>query len=147
MYKKFITSILFCIFSLSVFGNNISKSTKDTIQNEKKCLSENIKLKTDRIEKDRKFIFWRLPHRKITITDRVINTDGKIIVKKRTIHICSMDACDDIKFRRIKIIGNEIYIFKYNRDHYKTAIIKRYNSCGKYLGKKKWDEDKSFEDY
>ena len=57
-----------------------------------------------------------------------------------------MDACDTKKFCRIKIIENEIWIFQYNRN-LKKAVIKLYDSCGKYLSQKKWDDDKSFEDY
>lgn len=101
---KFITLILFSFFSLSIFSMNISKLSRDTIQNEKKCSNENIELITERVEKKRKFIFWKLRHKKIIITDRVITTDQKLIVRTRSIHICSLDACDTRKFRRIKII-------------------------------------------
>ena len=146
MQIKFITSILFSFFSLSIFSMNISKLSRDTIQNEKVCSSEKIELKTERVEKKRKFVFWKLPHNKIIITDRVITSDQKLIVKTRSFHICSLDACDTRKFRRIKIIKNEIWIFRYNR-HPEKAIIKRYDSCGKFLSKENWDEKKSFEDY
>lgn len=146
MQIKFITSILFSFFSLSIFSMNISKLSSDTIQNEKKYSSENIELKTKRVEKKRKFVFWKLPHKKIIINDRVITSDRKLIVKTRSIYICSPDACDTRKFRRIKIIKNEIWIFRYNSDPEK-AIIKRYDSCGNFLSKENWDENKSFEDY
>lgn len=143
---KFITLILFSFFSLSIFSMNMSKSSRDTIQNEKKCSNENIELKTERVEKKRKFVFWKLCHKKIIITDRVITTDQKLIVRTRSIHICSLDACDTRKFRRIKIIKNKIWIFQYNRDPEK-AIIKHYDSCGNFLSKENWDQKKSFEDY
>ena len=146
MQKKIKISILFSIFSISVFSMNMPKLINEKNQNTEKCSSENIELKTERIEKKRKFIFWRLPHKKIIITDRIINSNGKTIVKKISIHICSSDACDAIKFQRIKIIGKEIWIFTYNKA-YEKAIIKRYNSCGKYLAQESWDKDKSFEDY
>lgn len=146
MQIKFITSILFSFFSLSIFSMNISKLSRDTIQNEKICSSEKIELKTERVEKKRKIVFWKLPHNKIIITDQVITSDQKLIVKTRSIHICSLDACDTRKFRRIKIIKNEIWIFRYNTDPEK-AIIKRYDSCGKFLSTENWDEKKSFEDY
>lgn len=146
MQVKFITSILFSFFSLSIFSMNISKSSRDTIQNEDKYSCQKIDLKTERVEKKRKFVFWKLPHKKIIITDRVITTDRKLIVKTRSIHICSLDACDTRKFRRIKIIKNEIWIFRYNTDSEK-AIIKHYDSYGKFLSKENWDEKKTFEDY
>ena len=146
MQIKFITSILFSFISLSIFSMNISKLSRDTIQNEKICSSQKIELKTERVEKKRKFVFWKLPHNKIIITDRVITSDQKLIVKTRSIHICSLDACDTRKFRRIKIIKNKIWIFRYNTDPEK-AIIKRYDSCGKFLSKENWNEKKSFEDY
>lgn len=125
---------------------NKLKSTEDTIQKERKCSVKNLTLKTERIEKSRKFIFWKLPHKKIIIVDRIINSNGKIILKKSSVDICSSDACDEIKFRRIKIIDNEIWIFQHNRKPEK-AIIKRYDFCEKYLGEKIWDEQKSFNDY
>lgn len=146
MQIKFITSILFSFISLSIFSMNISKLSRDTIQNKKICSSQKIELKTERVEKKRKFVFWKLPHNKIIITDRVITSDQKLIVKTRSIHICSLDACDTRKFRRIKIIKNEIWIFRYNTDPEK-AIIKRYDSCGKFLSNENWNEKKSFEDY
>ncbi|CAA9200044.1 hypothetical protein FLA105534_02940 [Flavobacterium bizetiae] len=146
MQIKFILSILFIFFSLSIFNMNKSKSSRDTIQNEEKYSNESIQLKTERVEKKRKSLFWKLPHKKIIITDRVITTDRKLIVKTRSIHICSLDACDTRKFRRIKIIKNEIWIFRYNADPEK-AIIKRYDSYGKFLSTENWDQKKSFEDY
>lgn len=139
-------SILLSLFSLSIFSMNNSELSRDTTQNDKKCSSENIQLKTERVEKKRKFLFWKLLHKKIIITDQVVTTDRKLIVKTRSIHICSLDACDTRKFRRIKIIKNEIWMFQYNRDPEK-AIIKRYDSCGNFLSKENWDKKMSFEDY
>jgi len=124
---------------------NKLKSTDDTIRNEKKFSVKNLTLKSERIEKKRKFMFWKLPNKKIITTDKIINSNRKVILKKTSIQICSTDACDNIKFRRIKIVDNEIWIFHYNRNPEK-AIIKRYNFCKNYLGKNIWNE-KSFNDY
>ena len=146
MKTTFITLIVFSFFSLSVSSMNKLKSTEDTIQNEKKCSVKNLTLKTERIEKKRKFIFWRLPHKKIIDVDRLINTNGKVILKKTSIQICSSDACDNRKFRRIKIVNNEIWIFQYNRRDPEKAVIKRYDFCKKYLGEKIWDEEE-FNEY
>lgn len=145
MRTTFITSIVFSFFSLSVISMNKLKSKEDTIQNKRKCSAQNVILKTERIESNRKFIFWKLPHKKIITVDRIIDVNGKVILKKSSIQICSNDACDDRKFRKIKIIDNEIWIFQYNRNPEK-AIIKRYDFCRKYLGEKIWDE-KSFDEY
>lgn len=145
MRTTFITSIVFSFFSLSVISMNKLKSTQDSIQNAKKCSVENLTLKTERIEKKRKFIFWKLPHKKIINVDRIINANGKVILKKTSIQICSSDACGDRKFCRIKIVNNEIWIFQFNRDPEK-GIIKRYDFCEKYLGEKIWDEE-NFNDY
>jgi len=41
--------------------------------------------------------------------------EGKVILKKSSILVCSMDACDDLKFDRIKIRHNEIWVFQYKR--------------------------------
>lgn len=140
MRAIFITSIVFSFFSLSVISMNKMKSIDDTIQNGKRCSVKKLTLETERIEKKRKFIFWELPHKKITIVDRVVNTKGKVILKKTSIQICSRDACDDIKFCRIKIVDNEMWIFQYDRDPEK-GIIKRYDFCKKYLGEKIWDDE------
>lgn len=140
MRKTFIISIVFSSFSLSVNSMNKLNSTEDTIHNEKKCSVKNLTLKTERSEKNRKFIFWKLPHKKITTVDRIVNNNGKVILKKTSIQICSNDACDDRKLRRVKIVNNEIWIFQYDRDPEK-GIIKRYDFCENYLGEKVWDEE------
>lgn len=144
MRTIFIISIFFSFFSLSAISMNKLKSTDDTIRNEKKCSVKNLTLKSERIEKNRKFMFWKLPHKKIITNDKIINSNRKVILKKTSIQICSTDACDDIKFRRIKIVDKEIWVFHYNRNPEK-AIIKRYNFCKNYLGKNIWNE-KSFND-
>ncbi len=56
-----------------------------------------------------------------------------------------MDDCDYLKFDRIKIRHNEIWVFQYKRTPDK-ALIKIYDFCGKYIGKVNWDE-KSFDEY
>lgn len=145
MRTSFIALIGFSFFSLSLFSMNKLKSAEDTIQKERKCSVENLTLKTERTEKDRNFLFWRLPHKKVTIVDRIINADGKVILKKTSVLICSSCACDTRRFRRIKIVANEIWIFQYNKDPEK-AVIKRYDFCKKYLSKKIWDEG-DFNDY
>lgn len=145
MRITFITSIVFSFFSLSTISMDKLKSTEDTIRNEKKCSVKNLTLKSEKIEKNRKFMFWKLPHKKIITTDKIINSNRKVILKKTSIQFCSTDACDNIKFRRIKIVDNEIWIFHYNRNPEK-AIIRRYNFCKNYLGKNIWNE-KSFNDY
>jgi hypothetical protein len=104
---------------------------------ENKCSVTTVTLKTERIEKKRKFLFWKLPHKKIIHIDKVFDSNGKRILKKTSIAICSSDVCDNIKYRRVKIVNNEIWIFHYNRNLEK-AIIKHYDFCGKFLGQKAW---------
>ncbi len=58
------------------------------IQFKKESTFKKLILKTERIEKERKFIFWKLPHKKITIVDRIINMEGKVILKKSSILVC-----------------------------------------------------------
>lgn len=141
------TLILFSFISLhTANANELSNEDESVNFKTNKCSIKSAVLKSDRIVKDRKFIFWKLRHKKIIIIDRVINEKGHEILKKRSVHICSMDACDTKKFRRIRIIENEIWIFQYNRNPEK-GIIKRYDLCAKYLSQKEWDDDKSFEDY
>lgn len=145
MRTTFIAFLVFSLFSLSLSSMNKSKSIKDTIQNGRKCSVEKLIVKTERFEKDRKFLFWKLPHKKITLIDRIINTDGKVILKKSSILICSSDACDYRRFCRIKIVGNEIWIFQYNKDPEK-GVIKRYDFCKKYISTKIWDKESLIDD-
>ncbi len=102
------------------------------------CGIESVTLKTERIEKKRKFLFWTLRHKKVIVTDRIMDSNGNTVFEKKSVFICSMDACDDRKFRRIKIVNNEIWEFLHDKN-YENEFIKRYNYCGKYLGKKEWE--------
>ena len=145
MRTTFFKTIIFSLFSISLMSMNKLKSTENVDKSDLNCTVEIVMLKTERNEKNRKFLFWKLPHKKITIVDKVIDTNGKEIFKKSSTQICSNDACDDRKFRRIKIIENEIWIFEHNRNPEK-AIIKRYDFCRKYLDENIWNE-KSFDDY
>jgi len=56
MRIKFIISLVIGFFSVSVIGMNKLKSMHDTIQ-ERECTFKKLILKTERIEKERKFIF------------------------------------------------------------------------------------------
>lgn len=144
MQKIFTISILLSLFSL--FANSKTKGIPantlyviDTI-----CSANNVTLKSERTEKDRKFLFWKLPHKKIIVRDQVKDANVNIILKETTIYICSLDACESRRYRRIKITANEILLFYYNRNP-DNAIIKRYDFCGNYLGKKIWDEEVFYE--
>lgn len=132
--------ILLSIFSHSA-ANGYSFKEKQP-----ECLTKNVLLETKRTEKDRRFLFWKLNHKKIIIVDKLIDYNGKNVLKKTSIFICSRDACDTRKSRIMKIVENEIWIFHCNNNPEKGKI-KRYDFCGKYLGKKKWDNNKSIEDY
>ncbi|WP_433835544.1 hypothetical protein [Flavobacterium anhuiense] len=145
MFRTLLIIISFFLLQ-TVNANKLSNRDKVVNLKTHNCSLKNATVKSEVKEKDRKFIFWKLPHKKIIIVDRIIDTNGKTILKKKSVHICSLDACDTRKFRRLKIIENEIWIFQYNTNPEK-AIIKRYDSCRKYLNQKKWDKDKSFEDY
>jgi hypothetical protein len=110
-------------------------------QHEKKdCKNKNVVVKTERIEKNQKFLFWKLPHKKVIIIDKVLDSEKNIILRRKSISICSIDACDDRKFCRVKIVDHEIWIFEVDKD-YEKSIIKRYDFCGNYLGQKDWTEE------
>ncbi|MEA9412681.1 hypothetical protein [Flavobacterium sp. PL02] len=135
--------MLFILSSVYAMHKLPPINSKNSIEN--KCSVTSVTLKTERIEKKRKFLFWKLPHKKIIHIDKVFDSNGKRILKKTTIQVCSSCSCDDIKYRRVKIVNNEIWIFHYNTNPEK-GIIKRYDFCGKFLGQKAW-EDESFNDY
>ena len=77
--------------------------------------------------------------------DRIIDQNGNEVFEKKSIFISSMDASDTRRFRRTKIVENEIWTFRYNKN-YTNGFINRYDFCGKFLGKKEWTE-KSFDEY
>ena len=109
------------------------------------CGIESVTLKTERIEKKRKFIFWTLRHKKVIVTDQILDSNGNKIFEKKSVFICSMDACDTRKFNRIKIVENEIWIFNHGENFDQDGIIKKYNFCGEFIGTKAW-EDGDFND-
>jgi len=141
-------SISLSLIFLFINLNNGIKTTE--IQNvnltkKNDCGIESVTLKTERIEKKRKFLFWTLRHKKVIVTDRIVDSNGNEVFEKKSIFICSMDACDDRKFRRTKIVENEIWIFKYGRNP-DDGIIKRYDFCGAYLGEKDWEDGDYYDD-
>ena len=103
------------------------------------CGVENVILKTERVEKKRKFLFWTLRHKKVIVTDRILDLNGNKILEKKSIFICSMDACDTRKFNHIKIMENEIWVFNHGKNYQQDRIIKKYNFCGKFIGIKDWE--------
>ena len=103
------------------------------------CETEKVTLKTERTEKEHKFLFWSLSRKKVTVIDNVLDSNGNTIFKEKSVYICSMDACDDRRFRRIKIVDKEIWLFHSNNTNFEKAYIKRYDFCGNYLGKKDWE--------
>ena len=109
------------------------------------CGIKNVTLKTERTSEKRKFLFWKLRHKKVIIFDKVLDSNNNVIFEKKSVFICSMDACDDRKYRRIKIVNNEIWVYGYGKS-YENKYIKRYDFCGKYLGKKDWTKNDFFND-
>lgn len=136
--------LLLLFFNLNT-GIETSEKEKVILTKKNDCGIEYVTLKTERTEKDRKFIFWTLKHKKVIVTDLIIDSNGNKIFEKTSIFICSMDACDTRKYRRTKIVENEIWTFQHD-NNYTKGFIKRYDLCGKFLGKQKWTE-KSFEEY
>lgn len=104
------------------------------------CEIESVTLKTEQIEKKRKFLFWTLRHKKVIVIDRIIDNNRNQIFEKKSVFISSMDASDTRKFNRIKIIGKEIWIFSHGKNVDKVSPIKRYDFCGNFLGTKKWED-------
>jgi hypothetical protein len=141
-----INSIFSISISLIFLIINLNSGVKNTeIQNiyltkNKDCEIESVTLKTERIEKKRKFLFWTLSHKKVIVIDRIIDSNGNKVFEKKSVFICSMDACDDRKFNRIKIVGKEIWVFSYGKNVDKLKPIKRYDFCGNFIGAKKWED-------
>ena len=110
------------------------------------CEIDSVTLKTERIEKKRKFLFWTLRHKKVIVIDRVVDQNRNEVFEKKSVFISSMDAYDIRKFNRIKIVDNEIWIFGHGKNVDKVKSINRYNFCGDYLGKKDWEEGDYYDD-
>ncbi|TSE05592.1 hypothetical protein [Aquimarina algiphila] len=96
-------------------------------------------LKTETIERERKFLFWKLPHKKVILIDKVVNSNGKVILKRKSVFLVSMDSSEDKIFRRIKIVDREIQVFRHSRD-YQNQFIELYDFCGKYKGRRIWKD-------
>ena len=122
-----------------------SKSNSENWNGIGSCGIENVNLETEQIEKKRKFLFWNLSHKKVIIIDRVTDDNGNVILERKSKLIQTMDSSEDIKFRRIKLVNGEIWVFKYNRKP-ENEFIERYNNCGKYLGKRKWESGDFYDD-
>ncbi|WP_299326209.1 hypothetical protein [uncultured Maribacter sp.] len=149
-------NIINSIFSISIslifLIINLNGEIKTTeIQNanltkKNDCGIENVTLKTERTEKEHKFLFWSLYRKKVKVTDRIVDSNGNVIFEEKSVFICSMDACDDRKFNRIKIVGKQIWIFSHGKNVEKIKPINRYNFCGDYLGKKDWEDGDYYDD-
>ncbi len=147
-----INSIFSIPISLVFLFINLNSGIKATeIQNgnltkNNDCGIESVTLKTERIEKKRKFLFWTLKHKKVIVTDRIIDQNGNEVFEKKSVFISSMDASDDRRFRRIKVVNDEIWLFRYGKVFNRNGSIKRYNFCGEYLGTKNWEDGDFYED-
>lgn len=126
-------------------GIKTTESQNVNLTEKNDCGIENVTLKTERIEKKRKFLFWTLRHKKVIVTDLIIDQNGNEIFEKKSVFISSMDASDTRKFNRIKIVGNEIWIFSHGKNVDKLKPIKRYDFCGNFLGTKKWEDGDYYE--
>ena len=137
-------SLIFLIINLN--GGIKTAVTQNVNLTEKNdCGIENVTLKTERTEKEHKFLFWSLYRKKVKVTDRIADSNGNVIFEKKSVFICSMDACDDRKFNRIKIVGKEIWIFSHGKNVEKVKPIKRYGFCGNFLGTKPWEDGDYYE--
>ena len=143
-----IFSISISLISLIINPDSGIKTTELQSANLTKndsCRIESVTLKTESIDTKRKFLFWTLKHKKIIVTDRIIDPNGIVLFEKKSVFISSMDASEDRKFRRIKLKENEIWLFKYGKIFNTNGSIKRYNFCGEYLGTKKWEDGDFYE--
>ena len=138
-------SLIFVFINLNS-GIKTSEIRNKTLTEKIDCGIENVTLKTERIEKKRKFLFWTLKHKKVIVTDRIIDQNGNEVFEKKSVFISSMDASDTRKFNRIKIVGNEIWIFSHGKNVDKVKPINRYNFCGDYLGEKDWEDGDYYDD-
>ncbi|WP_109301202.1 hypothetical protein [Aquimarina sp. AU474] len=136
--------MIFLLFNLNI-GIKTSEIQNVRFTEKKYCGIENGTLKTEHIEKKRKFLFWTLKHKKEIVIDLIIDENGNKVFEKKSIFISSMDASDTRKFNRIKIVGKEIWIFSHGKNVDKVKPIKRFDFCGNFLGTKKWEDGDYYE--
>lgn len=105
---------------------------------------EKVHFETFTSSKTRKFLFWKLRHKKDIVKDEILDGKGNLIMKSKSVFISSNDAIDDKRFRRLQVKNNEIWKFYANKSATRTKI-RRYDFCGKYLGKKEWLEGDFFQ--
>ncbi|MFD0835107.1 hypothetical protein ACFQ0I_04985 [Mariniflexile aquimaris] len=77
--------------------------------------------------------------------DQIIDQNGNEVFEKKSVFISSMDASDTREFNRIKIFGNEIWIFSHGKNVDNPKPIKRYDFCGNFLGTKIWEDGDYYE--
>jgi len=136
------------LISLIIIPNSGIKTTElqsDYMAKNDSCGIESVTLKTESIDKNRKFLFWTLKHKKVIVIDQIIDPNGTVLFEKKSVFISSMDASDDRRFRRVKLKENEIWLFSYGKIFNTKGSIKRYNFCGEYLGTKSWEEGDFYE--
>ena len=120
-------------------------SAQNNIRTDSNCGITEVSLITETFEKEHKFLFWSLHRKKNIVTDRVLDENGKVIFEKKSVFISSLDASDTKKFNRIKIVGNEIWIFHHGKNFDKVSPIKRYDFCGNFLGTEIWEDGDYYE--
>ena len=74
-------SLIFVFINLNS-GIKTSEIQDKTLTEKIDCGIESVTLKTERIEKQRKFLFWTLKHKKVIVTDRIIDQNGNEVLKK-----------------------------------------------------------------
>ena len=109
------------------------------------CETQNVTLKTEEIEKKRMFLFWNRGHKKVIFIDRVFDENGKVVFKRKSAYMKTMDSGEDIQFRRVKLKEGEIWVFRHSRKG-KNEFIERYDYCGNFLGKRKWESGDYYPD-
>ncbi|MBE8727625.1 hypothetical protein [Flavobacterium hungaricum] len=134
---------LLCIFIL-IFQNTEAKNAQPKIKDH--CLEENIKIVTELKLRYKYFFFRRTSHKKVKRIDKVVNQNGKVIMKIVMKSTETNDYSWFRKFHRVVIIGEEIHeaTILVNKEKGKLTI---YNFCGEKIKEQNLKAEELYEKY
>jgi hypothetical protein len=123
------------LFNFEVASKNVIAHSyfqcKDTVITYKPDSLTELILKTISITKPRNFLWFRLNHNRLIVKDAIYDGKG-LIIEATSKFICSMDACETIRFNRFIIKNGKIIKFKYS-DKTNTGLRQEYNLSGRLI--------------
>lgn len=125
--------ILFAfLISPTAFAQNACDAIKTHIVSEHK-------------EHPKHILFFKTTLKKNIHTEKAVDGTGKVLVKTTMRSVCSYDACNGGPFKRVVLLGGEIY--KVYSGRWRKSTVTRYDLCGHKIGKEKVDDKLFYDKY